>query len=214
MQRVRRSICSSFRRPTIPTLRPACSSRSQHSFTQQTPRYSGSHRVGRACRPESTCRKDHGYPERARRACNDGLSGSARVDGYGVAGTVMCLNMATSDGRPRSDSYSRRIGDYVRPPAPLRLDGSMSWYAKTGYENEDVLHALPTGVEIDVEVVPEPGNRHDQTAPALDIDKTRVGYVPRWVSARLFPAVVAANAAGLQCRRGRRCTPSGRDGEN
>jgi hypothetical protein len=105
--------------------------------------------------------------------------------------------MTTPNGHLRSTSYSRRIGDYVRPPSSLRLDGTLSYYAKTGHENEDVLHALPTGVEIDVDVVPEPGNPHDSTALALDVNETRVGYVPRWLSGRLFPAVTAANAGGL-----------------
>jgi len=56
--------------------------------------------------------------------------------------------MTTPDGHLRSTSYSRRIGDYVRPPSSLRLDGTLSYYAKTGHENEDVLHALPTGVAL------------------------------------------------------------------
>jgi hypothetical protein len=90
------------------------------------------------------------------------------------AGVVRCPSMTTADGHPRSTSYSRRIGDYVRPPSSLRLDGTLSYYAKTGHENEHVLHALPTGVEIDVDIVQEPRNPHNNNALEHDVNETRI----------------------------------------
>ncbi|WP_418002333.1 hypothetical protein ACNO8X_19500 [Mycobacterium sp. PDNC021] len=101
--------------------------------------------------------------------------------------------MTSSDER----HYRRRASDYVRPAIPLRLDGTTSWDAKTGWENVEVLEGLPLGSEFSVEVVPEPGNPHDHTALALDVDGVRVGYLPAAFSARLFPAVVEANRAGF-----------------
>jgi hypothetical protein len=56
---------------------------------------------------------------------------------------------------------------------------------------------VPAGAEIVVEAVPEPGNPHDHTAVALDVNGTRVCYVPRWLAASLFPAIVEANKAGF-----------------
>jgi hypothetical protein len=107
--------------------------------------------------------------------------------------SVMSANVASSDDR----HYRRQASDYVRPASPLRLDGAMSWDAKTGWENEEVLRRAPLGAELVVEAVPEPGNPHDHTALALDVDGIRVGYMPAAFSARLFPAVVEANKAGF-----------------
>jgi hypothetical protein len=93
--------------------------------------------------------------------------------------------------------YVRQASDYIRPAFPLRLDGTVSWYAKTGWENVEIIQRVPAGAEIVVEAVPEPGNPHDHKAVALDVDGMRVGYVPRWLAASLFPAIVEANKAGF-----------------
>jgi hypothetical protein len=114
-----------------------------------------------------------------------------------VSTSVLSADVAWSDERSRSSNYGRQASDYVRPAFPLRLDGTMSWDARTGYENEGILEGVRPGAEIVVEAVPEPGNPHDHTALALDVDGIRVGYMPRWLSSRLFPAVVEANEAGL-----------------
>lgn len=94
--------------------------------------------------------------------------------------------------------YVRGTGEYVRPAVPLRLDGTLSLRAKTGFENTHILKDAPAGAEHSLEVVPEPGNPHDHNALALDIGGNRVGYVPAKVAERLSPAVVEANTLGLR----------------
>jgi hypothetical protein len=110
----------------------------------------------------------------------------------------MSADMASSDERLQPGHYARQPSDYVRPAFPLRFDGTVSWYARTGWDNNvEIIQRLPAGAEIVVEAVPEPGNPHDHTAVALDVDGMRVGYVRRWLAASLFPAIVEANKAGF-----------------
>lgn len=94
--------------------------------------------------------------------------------------------------------YVRRASEYVRPALPLRLDGTLSLRAKSGFENTHILTDAPTHTDYLLEAVPEPGNPHDQHAVALDVDGSRVGFVPAIVAKRLSPAIVEANKLGLR----------------
>jgi hypothetical protein len=106
-------------------------------------------------------------------------------------------------GRPSEGSsldrhgrYKRQPSDYRRPPSPLMLDGSSSWLASTGWDNQRILGRLPTGADIVVEALPEPGNPPNRSSVALDFDGMRVGY---WSlsTPSMFRAVVEANNAGF-----------------
>jgi hypothetical protein len=111
-------------------------------------------------------------------------AGPTRLALVAVSGTLGAV-LSASVTPPDERHYRRQATDYVRPASPLRLDGTMSWDAKTGWENEEVLHGMPLGAEVIVEAVTEPGNPHDHTALALDVDGIRVGYMPAGFSARL-----------------------------
>lgn len=94
--------------------------------------------------------------------------------------------------------YVRLASDYRQPSVPLWLDGSVAWSTSTGWENSEVLAAAAGRLEIAVEAIPEPGNPHDSTAVALDIDGHRVGYLRRGVSGGLCRAIQRLNAAGYR----------------
>ncbi|MEV6101488.1 hypothetical protein [Nocardia sp. NPDC051981] len=51
---------------------------------------------------------------------------------------------------------------------------------------------------VEVEAITEPGNPHDHTAIALDLNGTRIGYLPRGISGKLFLSIKQLNTAGFR----------------
>ncbi|NEY30798.1 hypothetical protein GTU99_01010 [Streptomyces sp. PRKS01-65] len=97
-------------------------------------------------------------------------------------------------------SHTRRPGEYVRPAGRVLLDdycrATGEYYASGTWHHQETLSAVGAGRTVEAELVPEPHNRWDARAVALDLDGRRAAYLPA-TSAKMWHDVVRAwNAAG------------------
>ncbi len=97
--------------------------------------------------------------------------------------------------------YSRRPGEYVRPPAALSLTQYCvprgSYLAAATSYHQPALQRFRDGDSVTVEMVPEPHNPFDGWAVALDIEGRRVGYLRASVARVWHDVVRAFNRTGL-----------------
>lgn len=97
-------------------------------------------------------------------------------------------------------SYIPPEGEYVRPAGRVKL--LPKTYIDNHYVRGARYHAAnfaerKGGAEIELELVPEPGNPHDHWAVALHLEGRRVGYVSAEDSGLWHDIVFAYNRAGV-----------------
>lgn len=101
----------------------------------------------------------------------------------------------------------RHDGFYIRPevPAPeepqerlvLRNSGSRA-LAVSGVEFHTPRWALlGTRSQLELEMIPEPGNPWDRSAVAIDFDGQRIGYLPAQIAPAWQPYVLVKRKAGI-----------------
>ncbi|WP_314216093.1 hypothetical protein [Pseudarthrobacter equi] len=97
-------------------------------------------------------------------------------------------------------NYNPPAGEYVRPPGKIWLE------PKTGLDNhfvrgaayqKEMVAKYGVGVELAIELVPEPSNPYDRWAVALHVEHKRIGYVSAEDSGRWHDIAVAYNRRGL-----------------
>lgn len=118
----------------------------------------------------------------------------------------MADNSTTAIAEGESDQddgiYRRPPGSYVRPSCQFDIDANYSstgmWPVVGTSYHQDALARFrgQDGTEVLVELVPEPGNPHDDTAVACDINGLRVGYKPSGAAWPWHDIVRAANLDG------------------
>lgn len=121
-------------------------------------------------------------------------------------------------GREPVGKHKRVDLEYVRPPRRLELVSTAAFVAARSRGNDDNFDAVDefvTGVRawdyfrkvfrgqplgpVWFELVPEPENRHDGCAVAVDLDGERAGYVAASMAAHLHWRVRQLNRDGLAC---------------
>lgn len=114
--------------------------------------------------------------------------------------------------------HRRAEGEYVRPPQRLELVSAAAFVAARRRGNDgdfDTVDEFVTGVRawdyfrkvfrgrrpgpVWFELVPEPENRYDGCAVAVDLDGERAGYVAASMAAHLHWRVRQLNRDGLAC---------------
>lgn len=93
-------------------------------------------------------------------------------------------------------------GEYVRHQKLFRIDdprGEDSFdthFVRGARYHEPAFKTTHDGQELDLELVPEPGNPHDKWAVALHIAGTRIGYIGTEFASMWQDIVVAINLSG------------------
>ena len=124
----------------------------------------------------------------------------------------------TPVGRARVGKHRRAEDEYVRPPLRLELVSAAAFAAAKRRGNDgdfDSVDEFVTGVRASeyfrkafrgrrpgpvwFELVPEPENRYDGCAVAVDLEGERVGYVAASMAAHLHWRVRQLNRDGLAC---------------
>lgn len=103
-----------------------------------------------------------------------------------------------------SGNWQRPPDEYVRPRAVLDLEAycptladADEWFASATWFHQENLRLYSHGVQVTVELVPEPSNRFDRRAVALDIDGQRCGYMPSSTAERWHDVVAGLTRSGF-----------------
>lgn len=99
--------------------------------------------------------------------------------------------------------YQRDPREYERPPATFDLDvlcpsfsDAIPTFAAGPSFHQEALARFHVGQAVRIELVPEPGNPHDNRAVALDVDGLRCAYIHSDTAAWFHDIVTGLNRAG------------------
>ena len=103
-----------------------------------------------------------------------------------------------------TEGYIPPPGEYVRPPGIYRVqvpgmesDRFDSHFVRGADHHKAAFEVLRTGEDLDVELVPEPGNPRDSDAVALYVQGARIGYIGAGQAENWHEAVSRINRMGM-----------------